>query len=232
MLIRPKGGYYPQVSMDGYREVGFSKMPRSKSKLFLSALGLRNCFHYFLSSGVGGLPDEYVASLKKYPISIKSYDVQYSRGVVRSKIRKGPQTRINPSVILLMGKTFIEDEIQIREFNKIIAYCMKRDYHVIVKDHPNPIYRVNLISQGVRIIDPLYPAELLSLNSACAIGVASTALINFSGCAISLVKMFSEMTSANKADVIKHFSGVDPDHRINFIESMDECFKIIEGSVK
>ena len=64
-------------------------------------------------------------------------------------------------ILILSGKDWIADEIQIKAFLKIIEIALKYNFQCFIKDHPSIQGRLNLSHIKVQSIDPAIPVELI-----------------------------------------------------------------------
>jgi len=218
--IRPRGAYYPQVTMSGFEEIGPEEFPRDKMFRLLQLLGVTSQFRFYRSPSVGSNEVEHVVSIRAYPDSITSAEVGYSREAVsRCYSCSGAKTN---KILFVAGKSFVADRRQAEIFARLVAVAHAKGYICHIKDHPNPVYRLNLNIEGAVVIDPLLPVELMDKDYHLAVGVSSTALLGFNERAVSLINMLEEMSQEDKQLCVKHFEDAFPGNRINYIHSFDE----------
>jgi len=225
VLIKPQGFYFPQVTMGGWDEVRFDQFPRQKLTYLIRALGLIPLFKFYRSSSIGGSEPEYVMSIRNYPKSIVSKDIKF----VRNVIEKSKTTAVEKSnkVLFVTGKSCVPDAAQNLLYMKLIKIAHSKGYMCLIKDHPNPVYRLNLAIEGSTSCDPLIPSELMPKDYHLVVGVTSTSLLAYDERSISLVNLMSEMLPEDRAKYVNHFYQAAPDNRIKYISTIDEYTKLL-----
>lgn len=223
--IRPHGFYFPQVTMSGFEEIEPTAFPRDKMYRLIQLLGVIDRFRFYRSPSVGSNDVEYVISICGYPDTITCMDVGYSREAVsRCYSCSGEKTK---KILFVAGKSFIADARQAEIFSDLVAAAHAKGYVCHTKDHPNPVYRLNLDIEGAVVIDPLLPVELMDKDYHLAVGVSSTALLGFNERAVSLINMLEEMSQEDRLLCVKHFEDAFPGNRINYIRSLDEFGELL-----
>jgi hypothetical protein len=81
-LVKPSGYFLPQVAMAGFEEIQLDQFPKRKIVYLIRLLYFTKHFRYYRSPSVGNNQVEHVMSVRKYPDSIISKDVIYSRNLV------------------------------------------------------------------------------------------------------------------------------------------------------
>ncbi len=224
-VIKPRGYYFPQVTMSGFQEIEPAAFPRTRLYRLLGLLGVVDRFRFYRSPAVGDNESEYVMSIRGYPSSITSKDVGFSREVVsRCYSCSGQKTN---KILFVAGKSFVSDASQSTLFRSLIDAAHGRGYVCHVKDHPNPVYRLNLQVDGAVVIDPLLPVELMDKDYHLAVGVSSSALLGFNERAVSLVHMFDDMSPDDKRLCVQHFEEAFPGNKINYVRSLVEFGKLL-----
>lgn len=224
-MIKPRGYFFPQVTMLGFEEIEPTAFPRNTIYRLLKWLGAIDRFRFYCSPSVGSNNIEYVVSIRQYPESIRSMAVGYSREVV-SRFYSSGRAKTN-KILFVAGKSFVADERQAETFSALVASAHAKGYVCHIKDHPNPIYRLNLHIEGAAVIDPLLPVELLDKDYHLVVGVSSSALLGFNERAISLINLLEEMSQEDRLLCVKHFEGAFPGNRISYIHSLDEFRKLL-----
>lgn len=225
MLIKPSGFYFPQVTMSGWEEIQFEKFPKQKLAYLIQLLGLVHRFRFYRFPAVGDYPPEHVMSVRQYPDSIVSKDVDYVRELISRSSRDFG--RNSKKILFIAGKSCVPDMVQSILYEKLIKIAHSRGYACHIKDHPNPIYRLNLAIDYTTSYDPLVPSELLDGDFYLVVGVSSTALLAYDDRSISLVKLLPEMSPNDRALCIDHFFKASPSNKINYIESADEFEELL-----
>lgn len=223
-FIKPSGFFVPIVSMSGFEKIEFSQFPKGKLTRFIGFFGLVSKFIFYRSPSIGGCLPEYVMSIKQYHGGV----VQYSYGFSSDTSVKSGSNEIENSkkILFLTGKTFLADRIQIDYFSMLIATARAAGYTCYIKDHPNPIYRLNLKSDEVNLIDPLIPSELLGIDFHLVFGVSTSGLLSYDDRAVSLINMMVEMSADDRLLCISHFNDAAPNNKIRYINDFNE-FKTI-----
>lgn len=219
-FIKPAGYYFPQVSMSGFEEINFAQFPKSKLTSFLKIFGFVSYFKFYRAPPVGDNEPEYALSIKGYPDSIVVKDVQFSREKI-SRYYSGDQCKAK-KILFVTGKTCVPNIEQVNIFQVLVECARAKGYACHIKDHPNPIYRLDLSIAGTLTIDPLVPVELLERDYYLIVGVSSSALLTFRGRSISLLNLLEGMSSADRILMTNHFDIADPEHKINYINSVEE----------
>jgi hypothetical protein len=221
MLIRPYGNYYPISTMSEWEEISFSEFKGSKMTYLIKFINFVDRFRYYRTPGVGGNQVEYAVSIKAYPESIIAADVSFARGVTSLVTRKS--VIFTKNILFIAGKSFVADNVLTDLYNKLIGIARSLGYVCSVKDHPNPVYRLNMHNQYSTILDPFTPVELLEDVFDIIVGVSSTALLVYGERAVSLVKMIPEMSSIDCEACIKSFDVLSgSDCKLRFVSSIDE----------
>jgi len=224
-VIKPRGYYLPQVTMSGFEEIEPDAFPRSKLYRLLDFLGVIGRFRFYRSPAIGDSESEYVMSIRSYPSAITSKDVGYSREVI-SRCYSCSSQKTN-KILFIAGKSFVSDSSQSTLFRSLIDAAHGRGYICHIKDHPNPVYRLDLQIDGAVILDPALPVELMDRDYHLAVGVSSSALLGFNERAVSLVHMFDDMSPVDKNLCVSHFEEAFPGNKINYIRSLVEFGKLL-----
>lgn len=224
-VIKPRGYYFPQVTMSGFQEIEPGAFPRSRLYRLLGLLGVIDRFRFYRSPAVGDNAIEYVMAIRGYPGSIISKDVGFSREVVSRCYSCGGQK--TNKILFIAGKSFVSDASQSTLFQSLIDAAHGQGYVCHIKDHPNPVYRLDLQIDGAVVIDPLLPVELMDKDYHLAVGVSSSALLGFNERAVSLVHMFDDMSPVDKSLCVRHFEEAFPGNKINYIRSLVEFGKLL-----
>jgi hypothetical protein len=223
--IKPRGYYFPMVTMSGWNEIEPIAFPRTKFFRLFQLLGVIDRFRYYSSSQVGGNDIEYVTSMRNYPRSVTVMKVDYSRKVLSRCY--SPGTTKTKSILFVVGKSFVADAQQVAIFRLLAAAVFAKGYECHIKDHPNSIYRLNLQIDGAVVKDPLLPVDLMDKDYHLAVGVSSTALLLFNERAISLINLLDGMSQENRLLCVKHYDSALPNNRINYIRSLEEFEKML-----
>ena len=218
--IRPIGYYFPQVTMSGYKEIELKAFPANKINRLLRLLGVADRFRFYRAPEINDCDSEYAVSLRQYPDSITCMTVGYSRDVM-SRCYSVSSSKTN-KILFVTGKSFVSDVRQAEVFKVLAMTAHAKGCVCHIKDHPNPVYRLNLQIEGAIVIDPLLPAELMDKDYRLAVGVSSSALLGFNERAISLINLLKEMPQESRMLCAKFFEDALPGNRINYIRSIEE----------
>ncbi len=169
---------------------------------------------------------EYAISAKKYPNSIISMDVSFSmRLFPLTNIKKYPKHK---NILFLTGKSFVSDNVQILIYLRLIYLAKSLGYDCLIKDHPNPAYRLNISLDHAINLDPLIPSELLNRDFSFVVGVSSTALLAFNERSICLLNLIVEMDNIDRALCVQHFEKALPGNNINYINSIEDFKNLLK----
>jgi hypothetical protein len=221
MLIRPRGNYLPLSTMSEWEEVTFSQFKKTKMAYLINFLKLTNSFKYYRTPGVGGNETENVISIKRYPKSIIAMNLPFARD--KSSLAARNTHQYSKNVLFLTGKSFVPDAVQIKLYTELIDIAISMGYICSVKDHPNPVYRLNFTHEDACFFDPFTPAELLEDDFFIVVGVSSTALLSYGKRSVSLVKMITEMTAVDRDACIKSYDVLTASGcKMRYVSSTDD----------
>ena len=225
LVIKPQGYYFPQVTMAGFVGIEYDQFPKSKLLNIIKILGLKNKFKFYYLPKVGKNENEYIISVKKYPSSIISKSVAYSSEIKYKANEKYEEKENN--VLFLTAKTFVLDEIQVRIYKHLMRIAHKKGYVCYIKDHPNPIYRLNIENETAINCDPFIPSELLVQNFHLVVGVASSGLMAYGPRALSFIDLIPEMNLSNRHMCKNHFETAFPNNQIKYIKNYDQFDELL-----
>jgi hypothetical protein len=225
MLVKPSGFYFPQVTMSGWEEIEFDQFPRQKLTFLIRILGLVPRFRFYRFPAIGDYVPEHVMSVRQYPDSIVSKDVALVRELIAQS--SGRVEGNSKEILFIAGKSCVPDSVQIRLYEGLIRIANSHGYICAIKDHPNPVYRLNLAIDCATSYDPLVPSELLDRDFHLVVGVSSTSLLAYDERSISLVNLMAEMTPVDRALCIDHFEKAAPGNKIKYIDSVDDFVKLL-----
>jgi hypothetical protein len=226
MLIRPHGFYFPLSTMSEWEEVSISQFKKAKFTSLLQTLNLDHRFRYFRSPGVGDNKIEYAISAKNYPASIVAKDLSYARGVTTLTARKHEKS--SQHILFITSKSFVPDSVQVKMYITLIDISLAMGCLCSIKDHPNPIYRLNISHNSAFVCDPFVPAELLEDDFDLIVGVSSTALLAYGNRSVSLVYMFPEMRKVDLDACINAYDELTaPDCKMRYVSTIDDFKELI-----
>lgn len=169
----------------------------------------------------------YVSSLKKS--SVKNLVLSNQAQMSRNSKNNVNYRNNSKNIILIVATDVVSSKSQRELFNKIAKICEKFNYNILVKDHPNPAARLNLVGVGTEI-SPYIPFEVLEEPYLYKIGLFSTTLVFEASRSISIANLFKpwpEEFTARKS----HLAALPDGNLINFVKEIDELeniFKKIE----
>ncbi len=228
-LVKPSGYFLPQVAMAGFEEIQLDKFPKRKIVYLIRLLGFAKNFRYYRSPSVGNNQTEYVISVRNYPDCITAKDISYSRKLVNISVDH--KETAAKKLLFITGKSFVPDAVQIQLYAHLIAISHSLGFECHIKDHPNPLYRLNLSIDSATIRNPLVPSELLNNSYYLIIGVSSTALLAYKDKSVSLVNLIPEMSSFDRSLCVEHFNKSDPNNNIIYINSIFEFEKMLTRNI-
>jgi hypothetical protein len=223
-FIKPCGYHFPLVTLNGYNKTIKSEITRNKRYWLLEFFGILNMFDLYISPDVGSSGKEYALKIKSYPSTMKLYNVTDSRRMAA----KGLETSTNKkfegfSILYILGQSFIDDSSQRIIFTKLIRIAQTKGFKCYIKDHPNPLYRLNLTYTNVIYIPPELPIEILEDPYDLAVGLSSASLIWFSKRSICIIDLFENMNNKDKTLIRTFYNSSDmPDSGIEFISTTDQ----------
>ena len=231
-LIKPKGFYFPHVSLATYKEITEAEYPKRALDRVLSRVGIFGWFRVYKSPNISNAGCEYAMMLKEYPMSIRIYPLAYARHICAMErvdtLRGGCLTK---SILFTVGKTFVLDERLMDVVSKFISISKDNGYICFIKDHPNPIYRIGSIISDVEIVNPSIPSEFLGLGFSFVVGLATSALIDFKNKAICILDMFPEISDDDKRNTRLFYknSGLEQTS-IKYVSSEQEFEEILRAA--
>lgn len=220
-FLRPKAQIFPQVTLNAAVEVPFNTVAKGRFLRLIHFFGLDRFFKFLYSPALGGNQPEYYLVFKQYPTNVKIHQVS------RSYFKEKEETPKSNSVLILLGKSRMDDLEQIKEYNTIISFLIKKNYKVFIKDHPNPFFRLNLKNDSVTHIDPLIPSELLNENYKLVIGTSSTSILFFGDKVIGLIDYFKDITKEDRRLYKNLFNSSFPENKVLFPKSIEELLSIL-----
>ena len=80
-------------------------------------------------------------------------------------------------MLLIISRDIVPDDVLRLTFERVASVLCDIGYQIIIKDHPRPEARLNILEERANILDPEIPIEALDWDSFdILIGLASTAL--------------------------------------------------------
>ena len=241
LKVQPVVEYYPCVTLNSWKKLtpdelsffplllrALVKKNKEILKLLYWSLSLKNNFNFYEVVGDNEGDVNFQTALKESRVeslikSYKSLDDKYLSKKLRSE--KGSKT-----IVLILATDVVANREQIRIFHLIANVCKKYEYTILIKDHPNPNFRLNFCGVG-KIISPLIPIEVFDEPYFMKVGLFSTSLSFDPENSISIANLFSPMQK-NFEDRKKHLLSIPGGEKIKFIENLDEFDTILCSSLK
>jgi hypothetical protein len=224
-LIKPKGRFYPQVTMSGFPIIKSRNISGVNLFSCLKIIGFYRLFtvHKLISDRTNS--ESFVYSLDAYPKTIYKYKISSRLRHYQDKNSKSKK------VLFIIGSDNCQDGDLILLLEGIVKMLFSKGYECIFKDHPRKNARLNIGGKfslySVKFIEPKNSVELLDDDYVCAIGVASTALVFFGNRAISLIDLMKCMPIEIRRSKKQHLLTIPDGKYINFIKHKDEILDIL-----
>ncbi len=228
--IKPRLEFYPQVTLETFKK--FEKedlrifslilnctksLSISSLKLLFRALKYKDKFIYY------SLPQDNNTRLGfEYSLNHEKY-LKFTNSIVQSiPSEELAQARkvenISKNIIVFTG-TDIFATTQIEDiYNKVFRLIQKKGYQVIIKDHPNPAFRLNMSFKDSIQLEASLPFEILEIDYFLKIGIASTSLAYEAGKSISIIHLLGNDSEIENR--IKHLNSLPEGNKIKYPKSI------------
>jgi hypothetical protein len=229
-LIKPMGYYLPQVNMASYKLINQESFPKTnKTARLLYFLNLLQFFHiYSKKLGVDNGDLGYFLSMKKYPKSISSKNVEFSREILYKNRDNGKKRYGEKNIIFLADADLVDRRALCDLYDKIILSCSENGYKCYLKNHPNKVNHLPVNKSKLEVINSAIPFELVESDYMFAIGTSSTGLVNFTGQAISIIDLMNDKNASNLTKI--HYDDLDDEHRILYPYSYNQLMGILQNT--
>ena len=220
-LLRPKGYFYPQVSMKSFIELSNKKTNLKvsfKQKFFLKIF--RKLFSIYTTKDDGGSNkfSHYYMAINKYPPSIRNFTVIDSNKIIKARKKSIP--KYERSILFIADKDKISGELLINSYNDLIDSLSAVGYDCYLKQHPDKKNHLSLNNKNLKILDYATPIELLFDDYSYMIGTTSSSLSYFSNISVSIVNFYNDSYFIKRAKL--HFNGIDSEKNIYFPKNKKE----------
>jgi hypothetical protein len=237
-LIKPTGVFHPIVTLDSFERLEFWEVPRESKKKIISLFGLSKQFTPYLRDGDNGTVGEIVWARSEYPHCITKF-------TKLPLIKTGAfidivLIRNKPNILILLGSDVISSSVLRAFYERFLNSFSEDDVCFYGKDHPNPGSRLTFAHERLKTIDPYCPIELIKDDFDFIIGVASTALLNYPGRAISILGLLENEDSQAVERRLKPFIGMlrrgellvphTLEELVNHVKISNKTLKKIESS--
>ncbi len=242
LKVQPVVEYFPSVTLDGWRklslgELSFSNLllrlivEKNKNILRLIFLSIRykTSFDFYeVEQDDGEVNNTFETALKESKvIHLKKSQKCLESRALSKKI--SPELH-SKNIAFIIARDVIEDKLQIEMFLKIINICKSFGYDILIKDHPNPINRLNLKEVGDEI-SPLSPFEIFEEPYFIKIGLFSTVLAFDPKNSISIANLFIPAPLGFK-ERRQHLLSIPGGDQIKFINNLDDITNLLELNLK
>lgn len=220
-LVRPNGDYFPQVTMSANPiEDKIYSFDKINYRIF-TLYWFRRMFnvHRIIND------NSNCFSLKKYPKNITKNNI-----VLKKSLRK---TIKEKKILFVLGSEFKNNNLML-VLKKIIELVLKNGYQCLMKDHPRPSERFNILNQFSEFslieINPKKPIELIPDEFLCVVGLYSTSLIFFGERSVSLLNFIKDEDINAYFFLKKHLTDLPGGNSIHFIDKINEILGILKIS--
>lgn len=227
-LIKPNGVFYPQVTLDSFTRIDFSRANPSKIKLFLYLLRLDKVFVPYIMDQDDNRGKAVLWSRINYPLTVSQYSVTVS-STIKSIGVQCLEGSFQRKMLFLVGSEVFDNNAICRLYSQIVDLCVELGFQCYVKDHPNPQSRLSLTHPRLIEIDPYMPIELSTDKYDFVVGIASTALLQFRSTSISILHLISGVDSVLLAQREKHLTAMQYGELINFPISIEELVDLLKS---
>ena len=217
-LLKPKGFFYPQVTMNS-----FEILTDKKARPF-KFFNLFNSFTEHIMILDVSNKKEIIYSCNSYPKSIKVYNVE-------SRVSSAKRPSFSNQVLVLLGSHNCPNEELKKVFEKVVKLFFLNGFTCHIKDHTRADARLNFGDQlnqySVKIINPSYPSELIKDDYAFVVGISSIALLFYEDRAISIINTIKSIPKEDCENSIQHLLSIPGGNLVNFIQEIQEIEKYI-----
>jgi len=225
LFIRPKGLYFPQVSLNSFKQISNTTKIKSGMIRLLRLTGILHYFNVYTKDRDGNCGEvSYFLSMKSYPRSIAIHSINFSRNIISQMKKKNNVVKTN-KIIFLADRDNVSDNELTLVYLKIIQIAVSNNFDCYIKSHPNKVNHLCIEDNRVKILDHTIPIELINDDFRYAIGTGSTGLLHFGNRSISIIGVLSGMSKDNKNRRKAHLASIKGGEGIKFISSMNELEK-------
>jgi len=241
LKVQPVVEYYPSVTLNGWkkltiRELGFFTLlsrfvfetNKNILKLIYWSYRHKTDFDFYEHPEDNRRKNSFDAAFKESRVlRLKKSNKNL---ISRQLLKRISSKKNSKNIILIIGMDIVESKLQEEIFYKVANTCEKFGYKILVKNHPNPSYRLNL--KGLdNAISPYIPFEVVEESYFIKIGLFSTALTFEPANSISIANLFSPLPEEfqNRRNHVTSIPGGD---QIKFIKNLEELEKILQLDLK
>lgn len=227
-LVKPCGVFYPQVTLDSFTKIDFSRSSLSKIKVLLLLFRLDKVFVPYLMDRDDNRGKAVIWSRINYPSTVSQYSVTVSSHIKSNGVPLLGDC-FQKKILFLVGSEVFDNNTICRLYIKIVDLCVELGFQCYVKDHPNPQSRLCLTHPRLIEIDPYMPIELSDDKYDFVVGAASTALLQFKRASISILQLISDVDSELLAQRKKHITAMKYGELINFPATLEEFVCVLKS---
>jgi hypothetical protein len=229
-FIKPKGEFYPQVTLDSFSRINFSEASPSKTRLLIHLFRLDKAFVPYLMDTDDNTGKIVVWSRISYPFTVIQYSVAVSSSINSIEIHYS-EPKFQGKILFVVGAEVFDNDVIRDLYYSIIDICTDLGFRCFLKDHPNPHSRLSLEDPRLLEIDPYMPVELATENYDFVIGVASTALLKFQSNSISILHLISGVDPVLLTRRKKHLTSMQCGESINFPQAFEDLVGLLRSKL-
>lgn len=226
LTINPNANFYPQVSLDSFKEINYKNFNAKLSKFIFWFPYFRKKFK-FLEGKENPEIKIFFAACKYYPINTKVHSLNES---INMKKKYQKKIKKSSKIILITSRDIIEDEILRLFYIKIADILIDKNFQIFQKDHPRDGSKLNLEYEKIINIDPNIPIETIAHDFSSAISVCSTGILAFNKRAISTIYMHKIDKSEIEKRVL-HLKRLDLENEISYPRTFNQLTDIVTRNV-
>jgi hypothetical protein len=237
LKVQPNVEFYPCVTLESWKKLGsqelrflklIKKLIIEKNINVLKLIYLS--YRYMDRFDIYEMPLDDQQKNKHYQLSLKEsrvLSIKKSNISLNSRLSTKENTSIKNSknIILILATDVVENKLQLEKFYMVIKICQEAGFNILIKNHPNPIFRLNIKKVG-RIIPSHIPIEVFEEPYFIKIGLFSSGLAYQPKSSISIADLFS--SSEELLDRRKHLLAIPGGSQIKFIKNYKELEMILK----
>jgi hypothetical protein len=228
-LVKPKGDYYPQVTLNSFVRVLPTEVEATKQQQIFRTFGLDTWFQYYRGDSDNNAGYFYVQVANSYPVSIEKHEVAESNDILSAARLERGRTVGGRKILLLCGQDVVDTLELKKTYSRVIELATAQGFICYLKDHPALTARLNLMDESVSTIDPHMPVELLEDDFSLIIGMASTGLLHFGDRAVSIINLLPAGEPSVSDRRKAHLLSLDGAAVVSFPASFEELLEIFIG---
>ena len=237
--IQPKVYYFPQVTLKSYTQLEFEdltafkllifickNLSRSSIKFAYQVLRLKDLFFYYSTpaDGTRRLGFEYSLNHK----NLKHLETSH---LPTSFSDENPmQTTLeqkSKNIIFLLGTDVFEREKIELLFKQLFKLVQEKGYRVVLKDHPNPAFRLNLECNDAIKLEPSTPFEVIEMDYWLKIGLGSSALAYEADKSICIFYLLGDQEDDIISNRVNHLKYLPRGDKIKYAKSLSSIDELL-----